>query len=71
VNPADIAELPSDVLRVLLYFVYTQSLPLSLSGELARKSALLAPPAMTDFTKLCQDYLHRTVIKQSKSKFNL
>ncbi|CAG7666507.1 unnamed protein product [Allacma fusca] len=62
-KPEALSLLSSDVVEVLLYFLYSQSLPLSLTKDCANRCIAQAPECMTDFTQLCRDYVHRTALR--------
>ena len=62
----ELSEVPADVLEVLLHFLYSQSLPSSLTKQCAYRCIQYAPPRMTDFMDLCRNYVHRKSLRNSK-----
>lgn len=56
---------PPEVLETIIFYLYSQSLPLTLSPETARRCIQKAPKEMAEFVQMCRDYLHRTTLKQS------
>lgn len=59
--------LSPEVLETVMFYLYSQSLPSTLSPETARRCIQKAPKEMDEFIQMCRQYLHRYTIKQSKS----
>jgi len=60
-----LSSLPADVLEITLYFLYSLSLPSTLTKETVARCVQLAPPNMLEFINMCKKYLHRLLLKQS------
>jgi hypothetical protein len=54
------------VLQVVLHYLYSQSLPSTLSQEMAQRCIDTVPKEMNEFVTLCKDYIHRKALKASK-----
>jgi len=66
-NSFELTGLPRDVLEVVLYYVYSQSLPLELTTEVASRCIDLTPSFLTnEFPDMCREFIHRTSLKHSE-----
>lgn len=72
-SPPPLSGLQEDVLKTVLYYLYTSCLPRGLSEETAKKciSKLGKLPGLANFSQLCETFLKNTALKQRKHHIKL
>ena len=67
-SPAQLVGLPEDVLRAILHYLYSESLPRGLSEETAKAcvKAVRKLPGFSKFVQLCEQFLKNTALRQRK-----
>ncbi|KAJ8319380.1 hypothetical protein KUTeg_004471, partial [Tegillarca granosa] len=65
-SPPPLSGLQEDVLKTVLYYLYTSCLPRGLSEETAKKciNKLGKLPGLANFSQLCETFLKNTALKQ-------
>lgn len=64
-KPEELVGVPRDILEIVLYYLYSQSLPSDLTTEVANRCIESAPKFLSsEFREMCQEFIHRASLKQ-------